>query len=96
VSTASSHMSYARVDKVIGARVKDQSGRKVGRIEDLVIDHESSDIVFAVVGFGCRGRPETYFPIPWQSLSYDHEGRAYVGTFTRAQLEAAPAGWEVF
>jgi sporulation protein YlmC with PRC-barrel domain len=90
-------MSSARADNVVGSYVKDQFGRKVGRIEDLVIDHESSDIVFAVVGFGgFGGMPETYFPIRWESLSYDEDGRAYVGTFTRAQLQAAPAGWEVF
>jgi hypothetical protein len=35
---------------------------------------------------------EKYHPIPWESLEYDESEGAYVVTFTREQLAAAPAG----
>ena len=93
MTTASGHTSAIRAKKVIGTDVNDQSGKKIGKIEDVVLDKESSNIMFAVVGFGgFLGMAEKYHPIPWESLDYDEGESAYVVTFTREQLESAPAG----
>jgi sporulation protein YlmC with PRC-barrel domain len=93
MTTASGHTSAIRAKKVIGTDVNDPSGSKIGKIEDVVLDKESSNIMFAVVGFGgFLGMAEKYHPIPWESLSYDEDQGAYVVNFTRAQLQAAPAG----
>jgi hypothetical protein len=35
---------------------------------------------------------EKYHPIPWSSLEYDEDENAYVVNYTKAQLQAAPAG----
>jgi sporulation protein YlmC with PRC-barrel domain len=92
MTTASGHTSAIRAKKVIGTDVNDQTGQKIGKIEDVVLDKESSNIMFAVVGFGgFLGMAEKYHPIPWASLDYDEEERAYVVGFTKTQLEAAPA-----
>jgi sporulation protein YlmC with PRC-barrel domain len=93
MTTASGHTSAIRAKKVIGTDVNDQSGKKIGKIEDVVLDKESNNIMFAVVGFGgFLGVAEKFHPIPWESLGYDKGEGADVVTFTRAQLEAAPAG----
>jgi len=92
MTTASGHTSAIRAKKVIGTTVKDSAGRRVGVIEDVVLDKQSNNIMFAVVGFGgFLGVNEKYHPLPWETLDYDESEGAYVVTLTKAQLEAAPA-----
>lgn len=91
--TASGHTSAIRASTVIGTSVHDSSGRKIGEIEDVMLDKLSSNIMFAVVSFGgFLGIAEKFHPIPWSSLKYDKSKDSYVVDFTKEQLEAAPAG----
>ena len=93
MTTASGHTSAIRAKKVIGTSVKDTAGNKIGVIEDVVLDKESNNIMFAVVGFGgFLGMNEKYHPLPWEALEYDEDLGAYCVNYSRAQLEAAPAG----
>jgi sporulation protein YlmC with PRC-barrel domain len=93
MTTPSGHTSAIRAKKVMGTNVNDPRGKKIGTIEDVVLDKESNNVMFAVVGFGgFLGMAEKYHPIPWESLDYDEGENAYVVNFTREQLEAAPAG----
>ena len=93
MTTASGHTSAIRAKKVIGTDVNDQAGKKIGKVEDVVLDKQSNNIMFAVVGFGgFLGMSEKYHPIPWETLDYDENERAYVVSFTRQQLESAPTG----
>src|SRR4029077_17910778 len=93
MATVTGHTSAIRAKKVLGTNVKDASGRKIGEIEDVVLDKQSNSILFAVVGFGgFLGVAEKYHPIPWSSLDYDPAKDAYVGEYTKEQVKAAPAG----
>lgn len=93
MTTASGHTSAIRAKKVIGTDVKDHTGRKIGVIEDVVLDKQSNSILFAVVGFGGFLRmKEKYHPLPWETLDYDETEGAYLVNYSKAQLEAAPAG----
>lgn len=93
MTTASGHTSVICASKVIGTNVKDPEGKKIGEVEDVVLDKKSNSIVFAVVGFGgLLGMAEKYHPIPWSSLTYDSDENAYVVDYTKEQLQAAPAG----
>jgi sporulation protein YlmC with PRC-barrel domain len=93
MATASGHTSAIRAKKVIGTNVKDTTGQKIGQIEDVILDKMSNNIMFAVVGFGgFLGMAEKYHPIPWSSLDYDEAENAYVVSFSKDQLKAAPAG----
>jgi sporulation protein YlmC with PRC-barrel domain len=93
MTTATGHTSAIRAKKVIGTHVKDTSGRKIGQIEDVVLDKGSNSIMFAVVGFGgFLGMAEKFHPIPWSSLDYDEGESSYVVGYTKEQLQAAPAG----
>lgn len=93
MATATGHTSAIRAKKVIGTNVKDTSGRKIGTIEDVVLDKQSNSIMFAVVGFGgFLGMAEKYHPIPWSALDYEPSENSYVVSYTKEQLQAAPAG----
>jgi sporulation protein YlmC with PRC-barrel domain len=92
MATATGHTSAIRAKKVLGTNVKDTSGRKIGEIEDVVLDKQSNSIMFAVIGFGgFLGMAEKYHPIPWASLDYQPSENSYVVNYTKEQLQAAPA-----
>ena len=76
MATASGHTSAIRATKVCGTPVHDKSGKKIGEVEDILLDKLSNNILFAVVSFGgFLGMAEKYHPVPWSSLKYD-KGRA--------------------
>jgi sporulation protein YlmC with PRC-barrel domain len=92
MTTASGHTRAIRAKKVIGTNVNDTTGHKIGEIQDVMLDKASSNIMFAVVGFGgFLGVAEKYHPIPWSALHYSDAENAYVVNYTKAQLQAAPA-----
>ncbi|HYL71436.1 MAG TPA: PRC-barrel domain-containing protein [Candidatus Dormibacteraeota bacterium] len=93
MTTPSGHTSAIRAKKVIGTNVKDTAGKKIGEVEDVVLDKKSNSIMFAVVGFGgFLGMAEKYHPIPWASLTYSEDQNAYVVSYTKQELQSAPAG----
>jgi sporulation protein YlmC with PRC-barrel domain len=93
MKTATGHTSAIRAKKVIGTNVTNPAGEKIGQVEDVVLDKQSDHILFAVVGFGgFLGMGEKYHPIPWSTLDYDESRNAYVVSYTKEQLRAAPAG----
>jgi sporulation protein YlmC with PRC-barrel domain len=93
MATATGHTSAIRAKKVLGTNVKDATGKKIGEIEDVILDKMSNNIMFAVVGFGgFLGMAEKYHPIPWSALDYDEAENAYVVSYSKEQLKAAPAG----
>ena len=93
MTTSTGHTSAIRATKVLGTKIKDPSGNKIGSVEDIILDKESNAIMFAVVSFGgFLGMSEKYHPLPWSSLDYDDGEGSYVVNFTKEQLEAAPAG----
>ena len=93
MTTPSGHTKAIRAKKVLGTKVTDPAGKKIGEVEDVVLDKQSNRIMFAVVGFGgFLGVAEKYHPVPWATLDYDEGEGAYVVNFTKEQLQAAPAG----
>jgi len=91
--TVSGHTTAIRAKKVLGTNVNDPAGNKIGTVEDLILDKQSNNILFAVVGFGgFLGMAEKYHPIPWSGLDFDPGENAYVVSYTKEQLKAAPAG----
>src|ERR1700688_3909281 len=92
MSTASGHTNAIRAKKVIGTDVKDPAGKSIGKVEDILLEKQSNNIMYAVVGFGgFLGMGEKYHPLPWQILHYDDGQGAYVVNLTKEQLAAAPA-----
>jgi hypothetical protein len=92
MTAASRHTTSIAATKVIGTPVRDLSGRKIGHIEDLVLDRLTNNVLFAVVGFGgILDSVEKFHPLPWGALDYRPDDGSYIVPFTREQLEAAPA-----
>ena len=90
--TASGHSTAIRAKKVIGTAVKDTSGDKIGTVEDLVLDKQNNNILFAVIGFGgVLKMGEKFHPLPWAVLNYDEDEDAYVVPYTKEELKAAPS-----
>ncbi len=91
-TTPSGHTSAIRAQKVIGTDVHNRAGETIGEVEDLVLDKQSNNIMFAVVSFGgFLGIGEKYHPIPWAALDYDETQQAYVVDFTKEQLQKGPS-----
>ncbi len=90
--TETGHTSAIRASKVIGTSVYTPSGEKIGKVEDVILDKQSNNIMFAVVGFGgFLGMNEKFHPLPWSTLDYQKTQDGYVVNVTKEQLQAAPA-----
>ena len=63
--TATGHTTAIRAKKVLGTKVTDTTGNKIGHIEDVILDKGTNSILFAVVSFGgFLGMGEKYHPLP--------------------------------
>jgi sporulation protein YlmC with PRC-barrel domain len=75
--------------RVEGALVYNQSGRQIGRIEDILIEKLTGRIASATL---CYGGPYSAaggcFPIPWDCLNYDTHRHGYV--VDEARVKASP------
>jgi sporulation protein YlmC with PRC-barrel domain len=77
---------------IVGMRVVDAKGHKVGTIREIFLDQRSGTIRFAALEtgglFGAHGK---FHPVPWRLLSFDDKGEAVVSSFERDRLKGAPA-----
>ncbi|MEO8923041.1 MAG: PRC-barrel domain-containing protein [Caldimonas sp.] len=90
----SSNMTLGDVissEKVEGTNVYNNSGDKLGSIDDLMIDKRSGQVRYAVMEFGgFLGIDTDRYPIPWNMLKYDTSREGYVVPLDKARLEKAP------
>lgn len=90
--TLTGHTTAIRASRAIGTPVYNTQGEKIGKVEDIVLDKKTNNIMFAVVGFGgFLGMGEKYHPVPWSALDYSKDEDGYVVPYTKEQLQAAPA-----
>ncbi len=89
---SSGHTRAIRASKVIGTSVYASNGDKIGKVEDVMLDKSTNQIMFGVVSFGgFLGMGEKFHPVPWAKLNYNDERDGYVVPFSKDQLERAPA-----
>jgi sporulation protein YlmC with PRC-barrel domain len=92
MTTASGHTSAILASKVKGTSVYNEAGDKIGTVEDIVLDKQSNQILFAALGFGgLLGMGEKYYPVPWSMLDYDEDKGGYVAPLSKDLLENAPS-----
>jgi sporulation protein YlmC with PRC-barrel domain len=92
MTTATGHTNAILASRVTGTKVCDASGRNVGEVKDIVLDKTSNNIMFAIVSFGgFLGMGEKYHALPWAELDYDPSSDAYIVSWTKEQLQAAPS-----
>jgi len=80
-----------RASKIAGTLVKNPELDKIGEIEDVVIDLQTGEIVYAVLHFQSWFQ-DKLFAIPWTefSLTRDEHTRYFVLDTTRETLKWAP------
>ena len=92
MTTTSGHTSAILASKVKGTAVYNGAGDKIGTVEDIVLDKQSNQIMFAALGFGgFVGIGEKYYPVPWSMLTYDEQMGGYVVPLDKDRIEKAPA-----
>ncbi len=78
-------------DKVEGTPVYGADRKKIGRIENLMIDKWTGQVAYAVLSFGgFFGMGSGHYPVPWSTLKYDKELGGYITPITKEQLKNAP------
>jgi sporulation protein YlmC with PRC-barrel domain len=87
----SGHINAFRVDKITGSKVINLEGENVGTIDNLVIDIDTGNIVYAVLEFGgFMGFGDKLFAVPWQSLTAVPAEGIFILDQSRAKLAKAP------
>jgi len=78
-------------DQVEGTAVYDAHGKRVGKVERLMIDKLTGRIAYAIQSFGgFLGIGEDHYPIPWSMLTYHEKPDGFQLDVTEKQLKNAP------
>ncbi|GAA4133204.1 PRC-barrel domain-containing protein [Aminobacter aganoensis] len=76
---------------VIGTKVYDLTGVRIGSVESLVLTRTGGRVVHVVLIFGgFLGLADEHYPVPWAKLSYDEKVAGFKLDITKEQLEKAP------
>jgi hypothetical protein len=90
--TKSGHTTAILVSKVVGTPVFAAKGRKIGHIQDVMLDKLSDRLAFAILAAGDGAAGERrYLPLPWGVLDFDPGLQGYVIALSGDQLKNAPA-----
>jgi sporulation protein YlmC with PRC-barrel domain len=78
-------------DRVEGMPVYDARGKRIGKVERLMIDKLTGRIAYAILSFGdFLGIGEDHYPIPWSMLTYNEKPDGFQLDITEEQLKNAP------
>ncbi len=73
-----------------GIQVHNKEGKRIGKIEDVVIDLETGHVMYSVLSFGgFLGMGNKYFAVPVKALNSD-ENHKIVFDIDKDKLEEAP------
>ena len=76
---------------LIGDDVKNAAGENLGKIEDLMIDVNGSEVNYAVLSFGgFMGIGDKLFAVPLKAMQLDTENKCFVLNESKERLENAP------
>ncbi len=79
-----------RAKDLIGKSVKNEEGKDIGEIQDVIVDSKQGRIAYAVLQFGgFLGFGEKQFAIPFQALSEDAARQNLILNVKKEKLEAA-------
>src|ERR1700688_2875171 len=78
-------------DRIEGTPVFGADGKRIGKIERLMIEKRTGKVDFAVLSFGgFLGIGADHYPIPWSLLTYNEKLGGYQVSLTEEQLKNAP------
>lgn len=79
-------------NKVEGTAVYDRQGSKLGEVYNFMVGKRSGRVAYAVLSFGgLLGVGSSYYPLPWNTLTYDTSKGGYVVDIDKERLENAPS-----
>jgi sporulation protein YlmC with PRC-barrel domain len=80
-----------KASEVIGYSVQNLEGQELGTIEELVIDLQSGQVVYAALATGgFLGVGDKLFAIPWRAMKLMPEQQSFSVDVTKETLENAP------
>ncbi|HEX6982722.1 MAG TPA: PRC-barrel domain-containing protein [Balneolaceae bacterium] len=79
---------------VIGAEVWNREGKKIAKIEDLLVDIESGHVIYAIVSFNEFnnevGADDRYYPVPFEAIKKDSDSDRIKPAVSKERLQNAP------
>jgi hypothetical protein len=84
-------LSLIASDKVEGTSVFNLQGEKLGSIHNFMVNKASGQVQYAVLTFGgLFGMGADYYPLPWESLTYDIVKNGYLVDIDKDTLKSGP------
>src|SRR6202035_2524057 len=78
-------------DRVEGTAVYDAHGKRIGKVDRLMIDKLTGRIAYAILSFGgFLGIGADHYPISWSMLTYNEKPDGFQLDITEEQLKNAP------
>jgi hypothetical protein len=85
-------MLLVGADGLTGMALVDRDSHKLGVIKDFYIDKVTGQVEFVVGATGgFLGVGEKFHPLPWRALTYSPSAEAFVTSFSKKEIEDAPA-----
>ncbi len=76
---------------LIGDAVENADGKKIGKLEEIMIDLESGNVAYAVLSFGgFFGIGDKLFAIPWRKLHIDQNHKCIVLNVSKERFKDMP------
>lgn len=76
---------------LIGDKIVNAQGEKIGKLEEIMIDVSSGTVAYAVMSFGgFLGIGDKLFALPWAALDIDETDKEIVVDVSKEFLENAP------
>lgn len=90
-ASKTSNSALIASDRVEGTAVYGTDEKRLGTVQNIMIDKRSGQAEYAVMSFGgFLGIGEDHYPIPWSKLTYDTEKGGYRIDIDQKVLEEAP------
>jgi sporulation protein YlmC with PRC-barrel domain len=79
-------------DDVIGTEVFTAEGRKLGRIETIMVDRLSGKAVYVILAAGgFLGIGSAFYPLPWAKIRYEAALNGYIAEVDEEALLKSPS-----
>ena len=79
-------------NKVEGTAVYNCQDERLGSVYNFMVDKRSGQVEYAVLSFGgFLGIGDSYYPLPWKTLTYNTSMGGYVVDLDKDRLQGAPS-----
>lgn len=84
------HGAIFSSEMLIGARIENSHGEELGYLEELMVNPENGDVVYALLHLeGLSGSNNKHFAIPWQALFIENGSEPVVVNVKKESIRSA-------